>query len=252
MILLAMPLLADDPLSAFVTADALRTLRSTGSVTASVPSSGALTLLPSVPARESLLSDTSGSPVTVGVEFLRVLTSKGGRMDGPSGLLSLYNSLHAVSTMKGIPYYSVTRGKEQVLFSQSFAVQSPSDLRRIPDPTFVDPPPNDVLYTIQEDNSFGKTTYQESFSFPGDHLAVKIENISTITLLFLPLVQPHSFVSHVVLVPSGQEVLFYGLAYLRTSMPIGDHHAREESLANRLAAMAKWLQARLPDAAAAP
>jgi hypothetical protein len=245
MVLLAMPLHADDPFSAFVAADSLRTLRSAGVVKASVAPSGDLTLLPGTGSRDAIARDAAENPVTVGVELLLVLNTKTVSMDGQTGFQSLFNTLHAVSTMEGIPYYSISRGKEQVLFSQSFAVLSPANLLRIPDPVFIDLPRDDVLYTVQEDNSFGRTTYLETFSFPGDHLSVKIENLTTVSLLFVPLVQPHSFVSRIVLVPSGHEVLFYGLAYLRTSLPIGDHRSREESLANRLTAMARWLQSRL-------
>ena len=61
------------------------------------------------------------------------------------------------------------------------------------------------------------------------------------SLLFVPIIGARSFVVRIVLVPVGRDVLFYGAAALRSSMPLGDRRSREESLSNRLAAMTDWL-----------
>ena len=176
---------------------------------------------------------------------MRVVSNLPQGMDSPEGWLALYNSLHAVSTMKGIPYYSVTRKSTHPLFSQSYAVDPASKKDRIDDPVFVDVPANDVLYTLQEDGSFGKNTYEESFTRRDDHLMVKIENLSTISFLFLPVIQPRNLVSEVILIPSGTDVVFYGVSCISTSFPLGDRRTREESLSNRLIAIANWLTTRL-------
>jgi hypothetical protein len=169
-------------------------------------------------------------------------------MDTPQGWLKIYNTLHAVSTMRGITYYSVSRGKVEVLFSKSYAISSASSPTRIEDPVFTEIPADDVLYTWQEDRSFGGIPYQESFRYRSDHLVAKIENLSTISVFILPLATPHNLVSYVAVIPVDKDLLFYGVACLRTSMPIGDRHSREESLSNRLLAMADWLKARLSHA----
>ena len=177
--------------------------------------------------------------------MLRLLVGNGEPFESPQGMLRLYNSLHAVSTLKGIPYYSVTRGTTQVLFSESFAVAAPQGNLRIPDPVFDSIPLTDVLYTFQADQSFGRNTYREVFSAAEDHLSVRIENLTNIMVLFVPIIRPHDLVSYVALMPAGNELAFYGLAYLTTGFPIGDRHSREESLLNRLKAMEAWLAGRV-------
>ena len=214
-------------------------------MTSSVLSDGSLHLLPTMASRDRIASDAQHMQLTVGVEILRILTDLPDSPDSPAGLLKLYNAMHAVSTMQGIPYYSTSRGKKVVLFSQAWAVASEKKLDRIPDPVFSDIPAEDVLYTFQNDTSFGRNSYKESFWRDPDHLEVKIENLTTISLLFFPFIDPRNLVSHVALVPVGNDLLFYGLACLRTSMPVGDRKSREESLANRLIAMADWLKTRL-------
>jgi hypothetical protein len=166
-------------------------------------------------------------------------------MDSPSGMLGLYNALHAVSTMKGVTYWSVTRGKPQVLFLQSYVIGAPKKPDRVPDPVFTEVPPDQEIFTFQEDNSFGKNIYSEQFTAFADHLLVKTENLTAIMFLFVTIIQPHGLVSQVVVVPLEKDVLFYGLACIRTGMPLGDKESRVQSLENRLVALADWLSSRL-------
>jgi hypothetical protein len=225
--------------------DFLKELRAGSPISSSVSSNGQLRLVPAIATQAGIAADVSSLQPTVGVEMLRLFPDLAERMDSPEGWLKIYNALHAVSSMRGITYYSVTRGKIEVLFSKSYAISSASAPTRIPDPVFTEIPDDDILYTWQEDKSFGGIPYQESFRFRTDHLVTKIENLSTISFFILPLVTPHNLVSHVVVIPLANDVLFYGVACLRTGIPIGDRHSREESLANRLVAMADWLKGRL-------
>lgn len=245
MALFVLPAMADDPLARYVDAESLRKLRSGATVSSSVPSDGGLRLVPSIGTQGSIAADISTLRPTVGVEVLRLIPDLAEQMDSPEGWLKIYNAMHAVSSMRGITYYSVSRGKVEVLFTKSYAISSAVSPARIPDPVFTEIPENDLLYTWQEDKSFGGIPYQESFRFRTDHMVAKIENLSTISFLFLPVITPHNLVSLVAVIPVDKDLLFYGLACLRTSMPIGDRHSREESLTNRLIAMADWLKGRL-------
>jgi len=241
LILLPAVLCGSDPLTRFLNPASLSALRSGGTVVSRLAVGGVPRLLPSFGGDEGV------APIhpTIGVEMLRILVGNGEPFETPQGMLRLFNSLHAVSTLKGIPYYSVTRSNTQVLFSQSFAVADPRGNTRIPDPVFDSLPRTDVLYTFQEDQNFGRNTYREVFSAVEDHLSVRIENVTNIMLLFVPIIRPHDLVSYVALMPAGNELAFYGLAYLTTGFPIGDRHSREESLLNRLKAMETWLAGRV-------
>lgn len=245
MLLLALPLHAADPLAAFVGSDALRDLRAGTTIKASLREGGALSLVPDVSSRGIIAGDVKALGPTVGAELLKIIPGPGIAMDAPGGLLFLYNALHAVSTMQGVTYWSVTRGREQVLFLQSYVIASPAQQDRVPDPHFTEIPETHEQFTFQEDSSFGRNTYSEQFSARADHIHVKTENLSTISFLMVPIIQPHGLVSQVVVVPAGRDVLFYGLAYIRTGMPLGDKSSRVESLENRLTALAAWLGKRL-------
>ncbi len=245
MTLLGLPAGADDLLTRYIDVESAQKLRAGASVSSSVSSDGKLRLVPAVSAQAGISADVSALNPTVGVEMLRLVPDLPEQMDTPEGWLKIYNALHAVSTMRGITYYSVSRGRMEVLFSKSYAISSASSATRIEDPVFAAIPEDDILYTWQEDKSFGGIPYQESFRYRTDHLVAKIENLSTISFFIFHLAAPHNLVSYVMVIPVDKDLLFYGVACLRTSMPIGDRHSREESLSNRLIAMADWLKGRL-------
>jgi hypothetical protein len=245
MLFLAVSLRAQDTLSAFVDGATLGRLRAGGSVRAALPDDGRPALIPVVSSAEAIAADVRSLGPTVGAELLQVIPGPGPSMETPAGRLALYNALHAVSTMKGITYWSITRGKETVLFLQSYIIAALSRPERVADPLFADIPAEQSLLTFQEDNSFGKNTYQEHFSARPDHLIARTENLSAISFLMVPVIQPHGLVSQVVVVPSGTEVLFYGLAYLKSGFPIGDKAIRAQSLENRLAALGGWFARRV-------
>ncbi len=246
---LVVSLHAQDPLAALVGSDSLQKLRAGTTLKAGIPPAGTLSLIPAVASRESISAAVKELGPTMGAELLRIVHGPGTAMDSQAGILALYNALHAVSTMKGVMYKSVTRGKRQVLFLESYVISGPSKPGRLPDPVFTEVPPVQEIFTFQEDSSFGKNTYSEQFIAQADHFVVKTENLSAITFLLVPIIQPRGLVSQVVVVPSGNDVLFYGLACIRTAMPLGDRESRVQSLENRLIALADWLSTRL---AAAP
>jgi hypothetical protein len=245
MLLLAPLLHAAAPLSSYLPDAALAPLRAGERTFASIPADGSLRLAPAVTSLGRIAQDVRTSKPTVGVEMLRIIGGLARPSDTPEAWLALYNAMHAASTMQGITYWSVTKASEQVLFLQSYALSSAVDGRRIADPTFTSLPAEDELITFQEDAHFGRNTFRERFSYRGDHVVMRIENVSTISFLLVPYLKPGGIVSEVVLVPSGREILLYGIAYLHTGLPTGDRAAREESLKNRLIALSNWLAARV-------
>jgi hypothetical protein len=245
MLFLAASLHAQDPFAALVGEDSLGPLRAGTTLKAGIPPGGTLSLVPAVSSREDIARAIGALGPTMGAELLRIIHVPGAEMDSPAGVLGLYNTLHAVSTMKGVTYWSVTRGKRQVLFLQSYVVDGTTRQEAQPDRVFTEVPATQEIFTFQEDSSFGKNTYSEQFVAQADHLVVKTENLTAIRFLFVTLIPERGLISQVVIVPSGEDLLFYGLACIRTGMPLGDRESRIQSLENRLIALADWLSGRL-------
>jgi len=245
MLIFLCPAGAEDPLSRYFSPDDLGMLRAGKVLSAGLPADYTLRLLPAVASSDSIAAEVRERKPTIGVEMSSIISGLPQQMDTREGWLLLYNSLHAVSTMKGISYYSVSRGSTHVLFSESYAIDSAEGKNRVADPVFAEIPPENHVFTFQQDDWFGKNFYEEHFLFKEDHLLITMDNLTTIMFMFVPVIQPRNLASQVALIPCGNDVVFYGVSYLTTSFPLGDRHSREESLKNRLTAMADWLKARL-------
>ncbi len=245
MLLLGLPLSAQAGLDRYVASDVLKGLTGDDPLIRVVGGDGSLGLMPLVSSGDTVASEVRSVHPVVAVEVLRVLRGLRQPLDTQAGWLELYNQMHAVSTMKGLTYWSASRKEQRVLFTESFAIASPKAVSPVADPTFAAIPAEDTLYSFQQDQSYGKNSYMQRFSAAPDHLLVRVENVSAITIAFIPVIPSNGFVSQSILVPMGRDLLFYGVSYIRTSFPIGDRRAREQSLANRLIAMSDWLRARL-------
>jgi hypothetical protein len=246
--LAALPAASQDALTRLTDTSTAAALRTGGPATRSIAGDGVLDLVPGVTAQSPLAVDMRAFRPSVGVEYARLIPGRAPAR--AADWLRIYNTLHAASTMEGVTYWSVSEGRRDVLFVQSYAVDSLAGRHRVADPVAARVPAASTFFTFQEDHSFGKNVYGEEFRGAENRMEVKIENLTTISLLFVPVIGPRSFVVRIVLVPAGSDLLFYGAAAIRSSFPIGDRRSREESLSNRLTAMTDWLAAALAKPAA--
>jgi hypothetical protein len=223
----------------------MRELSAKGTLIRYFQNQDALRLLPKAGLAADLAADVKDFGPTVAVEVLRLIPDAPPAPSGASGKLMLLNALCSVSTMKGITYWSRSRNKDWVLFRESYAIASPQNTARIPDPAFSSVPAESEFYSFQEDSTFGKNIYQTSVTDGADCLRVRTLNVSPISFLFITVIPSGSLVTHTLIVPTENALVFYGAALLRSSFPLGDKQARSESLASRLIAMADWLKVRL-------
>jgi hypothetical protein len=201
--------------------------------------------LPAVDSRDGILADVRRLDPTITVELLRWYGHLPARYDTADGRLRLYNAMRAVSTMQGLTYWSVSRGKERVLFTLCHAVAGPSDPSRLADPVASTLPATDRLYSLQVDQTFGRHFYLGTYDNRTDHLVVRTENLDVISYLLLPVMQPGGLVTVCVLVPFPDGILLAGLLCSKTGMPVVDRTGREASLLNRLVALSNWVASRL-------
>jgi hypothetical protein len=223
----------------------MKELSGKGTITRVFQDTEAPALLPAVDSADELAAEIEAFEISVGVEVLRLMPAARTSMGKPLDLPVILNTLASASAMKGMTYWSVTRKARRVLFLESYAVESPERLSRIPDPVFSSVPAETRMYTFQEDATFGRNVYLSTFFGAGNHLRVKTENTNAITYFFIPVIPQGGLVNHSIVIPTENGVLFYGVALLRSSLPVGDMKARAESLTNRVIAAADWLETRL-------
>ncbi|WP_041623183.1 DUF6675 family protein [Spirochaeta thermophila] len=184
---------------------------------------------------------------TIGVESLFRLPMPSSLREGSDPILDLYNILHRVSTMKGIQYYSASRGRMRTMFHDAYRIASPEAREPVPDLTFTELPHEPVSITIfQDDSSFGKNLYRITYRVEGSFILLSMENLDTLAYMgLIPLVSPGGLRTHLVIVPRGEELMFYGICGVRTIRFFG-MEKRYASFYNRIVALKNWFQSQLP------
>jgi hypothetical protein len=180
----------------------------------------------------------------VGTEVLSVYRNEAVDFDSPESRLQIYNILRSMSTMKGIQYYSASRERMRTLFAESYVVDGPDAEKRLPDPVTREIPAYSKLYVVQEDLTFGKNIYATEFRYSGDYFLLESTNLTTMHYFFFPMVKPENSVTLILLIPAGEQLLFYGAIGAHTMRLLGLARSREDSFYNRLKAIYGWFTER--------
>jgi len=223
----------------------LRELSEKKTIVRVLQNQGDLSLVPMIGCAGTLGVEVRDFRATVGVEVLRLMPAVRSSKDRPLDLAVVLTALASASAMKGTTYWSVTHNERRILFLESYAVESPQQPVRVPDPVFASSIPSETqMYTFQEDTTFGRNFYRSVFQAGSGCIRVKTENTNAITYLFIPVIPAGGLVNHTVVAPTESGLVYYGAALLRSSVPIGNVRSRAESLTNRVIAAADWLEAR--------
>jgi hypothetical protein len=204
-------------------------------------------LIPEVSARREIQARIRELELTVGTEVLSLYKNEAVDFDSPESRLRIYNILRSLSTMKGIQYYSASRQRMRTLFAESYVVDGPDGQKRLPDPVVEEIPAYSRLYALQEDLTFGENIYVTEFRYPGDYFLLDSTNLTTMHYFFLPMVQPENSVTLILLIPAGEQILFYGAIGANTRRFLGLARSREDSFYNRLKAIYGWFSERMTE-----
>ncbi|MGQ9842388.1 MAG: DUF6675 family protein [Spirochaetota bacterium] len=159
--------------------------------------------------------------------------------------LRIINILHSVSSMEGIQYYSQTRKKLRILFHKSHIIQYPS-FNPLHDPVIKHLQKTYSFYTLQEDKTFGKVTYQYSIFQLPEFILLKTVNVNKITYAMIPLVDKRKFKFFLFIINKGEDIALYCLYSIDV---IGDIalplQKVKDSLFHRSDAIITWFYNRL-------
>ncbi len=197
-------------------------------------------LLPAVPAAEAMRREVEGLHPTIGAELLILIDTPHADLSSPEGMLLLYNQMRSISGMKGLQYWSASRKRMRTLFAESYAIDSPERRQPLPDPLVRQVPASDRIFIYQKDLSFGENVHRVDYSFGGGSIVMTMRNLQPITYLLVPLVQPLDSLSTLLAIPQGSRVLLYGVSCSRTARLLGLERSKEDSLSNRMQAIAGW------------
>ena len=158
----------------------------------------------------------------------------------------LASRIGAVSSLKGLKYWSVTDRGWRVLVSQSNALDDLNTLRERPDFTAGEVLSGKTLFMVQRDTrSTGRNFYAiQATTAKGQQLAVLIVNLTDIRFLLGTLFERQALVSaHFFTQLHGSEWGYYGLTVVKK----GAVEGKTASFINRAAAFERFITGEKPD-----
>ena len=230
---------AADCSSVVLAEETRQALNSKGEIRNSLFSGQKPRLAPDVDIRTRIEADIRRLKPTVGVEMLILYEQKRGILDRDD-ILQMYNILRSISGLEGLKYYSASRKRMRTLFERSYTLAGPEGKVRIGDLLVTDLPEYSEIFVLQKDLTFGENIYRTEFQFLNGVVSTRTENLSTMRYFFLPMIQPGHSLNYILLIPCGNELLFYGVTFLRTPRLLGLERKKEDSLYNRMKAIYSW------------
>jgi len=206
--------------------------------------------LPSVDVSTKLIQEAYSIDYAVGVESLYLIpwkdiSTKLTGLPHQEFLQEVYNILRRVSTLEGIEYYSASRERMRTLFAECWAINNPEDKKKIADPRVHTIPPEDTVYIHQKDLTFGKNISRVNYQSSGDYFRMNIVNLTTMTYMFFPIVGKENMSMQIVIVPSKEGILFYGLNTVDVMDLKIFHNKMRDSFTNRMVALYNWFLSQL-------
>lgn len=147
--------------------------------------------------------------------------------------------MRSFSTMQGITYYSNLKKKTQVLYPKCYTVADATSKTAIPDNTSGSAD-GKTLYFFQEDNSFGSSVYEATYTETENEIMLQMKNIQALSFSFIKAVKPENLYMTLVVSEQYDTMKLYILVQADVvSFPLIDSYV-VKSFNSRLDSISEW------------
>jgi hypothetical protein len=161
---------------------------------------------------------------------------------------ALYNATLAISTLKGIEYFSASRNRMRTFYETSTVIDGPDTKRPLEDPSYAIPPEELAIYARQKDLTFGDNIYQYSYFSRSDALIFVQENLSVMNAGPIPVVGKNKLRSIIAVIDAGDALLVYIVSMAKAVSFPGMNERAGRSFSNRADAVMGWFSRRADEA----
>ncbi|MFP4363872.1 MAG: DUF6675 family protein [Spirochaetia bacterium] len=201
-----------------------------------------LSLLPNVEGAQPLTEDFQNTNFAYATETLQYIPTPNTDYTEEDNLVAVYNTLRSISTLEGLEYYSVSRGRMHTLFSQAYTINSPDAQEEIPDRHVAVIPQESTVYAMQDDSRFGPNIYRLEYTVFPDSILLSSKNLTGLYYTFVRVIAPEDLSLQVLVIPTEDALVFYGLSYAPgVRLPFLSDRI-QSSIENRLEAFARWFR----------
>jgi len=173
----------------------------------------------------------------VGVESVFLLPNLQTKKD-----LEIYNALHKISSLKGITYYSESREKMHVLFSESHVISDLKERNPLPDPFFKQIASKSEILIFQKDSTFEESFNHLVYTYQNGSFNLSLENISPLKISVIPIIDEKNLKMNITIMPIQGYTLFHGICEVDVFNALGLAKRYEKNLYNRIKALSKWFE----------
>lgn len=222
-----------------------RELGNQGSITHFFTDGVELTLAPDIRGVEDIRVALESMAPKVGIESLYLLRK---HLPGDSTRERervLYNILRSISTMEGIEYYSASRERMRIFYTESYVINNPEDKERRDDPLVSEIPQTDTIYVYQRDSSFGRNVYSVEYRYRDNAFFMSMTNLTRMYYGIAPVVGPKNLEIHLTVMETQEGYLFYGATGVDVITLLGLENRVKDSFSNRIEAIFGWFQSRI-------
>ena len=195
------------------------------------------TLIPTVSFQEKIERVYHQFNHQIGVESIFILPIEKTRTD-----LEVYNILRQISTLKGIQYYSKSRGRMRILFNETFYIKDTKHPRRLPDPIVGKIPTESIIKIYQEDTTFDKYISEVRYIYDNGVFGLYFTNLTPLEYMFIDLVDPQKMKMSIVILQDQTNYLFYGICEVETFNLFGLAGSYEKNFYHRFKALFNWFE----------
>lgn len=127
------------------------------------------------------------------------------RFASPLDLATMLYRLGKVSALKGMPYWSYTEKKRQLLIRESYAIDHPDSMHQRPDFSLAELRSGTALFFVQSDNRASTLVPYSLQLLSGgpDRLVLRVENVGDLRYMGLKVVAAHEMQWVMALEPLG-------------------------------------------------
>ncbi len=174
------------------------------------------------------------------------LTILKGKIITDASFIDLANCLFSFSKMRGIQYYSVTRGKQKQLIFDSYSIAHPNKRDSIADPYATNFHSSYNSYYYQKDNRTGGLLYKATLKRAKDNsLIFTTTNIRKSTRYLIIKINPNDIYRYIRLLPTEKGYYYYIAMAVKVPKILPRKSTAKESFLNRSRAILNYFNSQL-------
>jgi hypothetical protein len=156
----------------------------------------------------------------------------------------IFNQSLTLSSLAGLQYYSITRGRMHTLYETSTVVSGENGKIPQPDSRYENPPDELTIYARQKDTSFGDNIYRYGYYARTDSLIFVQENLTDMKYGIITAIGKNKLRSVIAIYDAEEFLLIYMVSLAKASSIPGMNDRIGGSFANRAEAIVSWFSGR--------